>query len=249
MRDDLAEQSVLSCCYQSPLALERAAAILTGTDFANPDHERLWDVLTGLRAEGKPTDAFAVQVALKGHQRLMSVHLQVTVLAVLPDTVEYHAATVHGLARRRDVVRQAIRMRQKAEDLEQDPQSLVAETVNELTRMRDLGAPDIETKTLGELMHTPDEPYDWQTELGHQVEPACVPDGRGVRPGVDEVVADSLGTDASAWSVTGLQDRDERAALLQPSRCREPGETGTDHDDLTLCHVSFARPPQPGGPG
>jgi hypothetical protein len=161
VRDDLAEQSVLSCCYQSPLALERAAAILTGTDFANPDHERLWDVLTGLRAEGKPTDAFAVQVALKGHQRLMSVHLQVTVLAVLPDTVEYHAATVHGLARRRDVVRQAIRMRQKAEDLEQDPQSLVAETVNELTRMRDLGAPDIETRTLGELMHTPDEPYDW----------------------------------------------------------------------------------------
>lgn len=158
---ELAEQSILSCCYQSPLALERAVAILTGADFANANHEALWMALMGLKAEGKPTDAMSVQVALKGNQRLMAVHLAVSSIPVLPDTVEYHASEVRGAARRRDVIRQAIRMRQRAEDPESDPQAIVAETVNALTRIRDLGAPDIETKSLGELMDTPDDPYDW----------------------------------------------------------------------------------------
>jgi replicative DNA helicase len=161
VNDDLAEQAVLSCCYQSPLALERAAAILTDADFANTAHQDLWRVLTGLRSEGKPTDALSVQTALSGNKRLMSIHLAIVTNPALPDTVEHHASTVHGFARRREVIAQAIRMRQRAEDLETDPQSLVSETVNVLTRIRDLGAPDIETQTLGELMSKPDEPYDW----------------------------------------------------------------------------------------
>jgi replicative DNA helicase len=161
MNDDLAEQSVLSCCYQSPLALERATAILTSTDFANMSHQRLWAVLRELKAEGKPTDAMAVQVALNGNKHLMGVHLAIVTNPAVPDSVEHHASTVRGFARRREVIAQAIRMRQRAEDLETDPQSLVSEAVNNLTRIRDLGAPDIETQTLGELMSKPEEPYDW----------------------------------------------------------------------------------------
>ena len=160
MNDDLAEQAVLSCCYQSPLALERAAAILTGADFANADHERLWVILRSLKAEGKPTDAQAVQVALRGEKRLTRVHLAID-RSILPDTVEYHAGVVHGFAARRNLVATAIRMRQQAEDLEADPSLLVSEAVNRLTRIRDLGAPDITTVTLGELMSKPDDPYDW----------------------------------------------------------------------------------------
>lgn len=161
MNDELAEQSVLSCCYQSPLALERAAAVLTGADFAKPEHERLWTILRDLKAAGNPTDATAVQVALNGNKRLIAVHLEIAVLSTLPDTVDYHVSTVHGLARRRDAVSVAIRLRQRAEDPESDPQLLVSEAVNNLTRIRDLGAPDIETQTLGELMSKPDDPYDW----------------------------------------------------------------------------------------
>lgn len=161
MNDDLAEQAVLSCCYQSPLALERASAVLTVADFANTDHQRLWAVLRDLKAEGKPTDATAVQVALRGEKRLMSVHLTVTLNGAIPDTVEYHANVVHGFARRRDLIAAATQMKQKAENLESDPQALVSDAVNRLTRVRDLGAPDITTQTLGELMSKPDEPYDW----------------------------------------------------------------------------------------
>jgi hypothetical protein len=161
VNDDLAEQSVLSCCYQSPLALERAAAILTTDDFHHWAHRELWDVLRDLRADRKPTDERAVQVALNGNERLIREHLKVAANPALPDSVEYHANVVHGFARRREVVAQAIRMRQKAEDLETDPQLLVSDTVNALTRIRDLGAPDIETQTLGELMDKPDDPYDW----------------------------------------------------------------------------------------
>lgn len=161
MNDDLAEQSVLSCCYQSPLALERAAAVLTAADFANPDHGRLWAILRDLKAEGRPTDAMTVQLALNKNQRLMAAHLAITLNPSVPDAVGEYASKVHGFSRRREAVAVAIRMRQRAEDLESDPQSLIAEAVNTLTRIRDLGAPDIETKSLGELMDTPDEPYDW----------------------------------------------------------------------------------------
>ena len=161
MNDDLAEQAVLSCCYQSPLALERAAAVLTGADFANPDHGSLWAVLRDLNAEGKPTDARAVQSVLTGSKRLMSVHLAIVTNPAIPDSVEHHASVVHGFASRRKVVNAAIRMRQQAENLESDPQLLVSEAVNTLTRIRDLGAPDITTQSLGELMAKPDDPYDW----------------------------------------------------------------------------------------
>ena len=161
MNDDLAEQSVLSCCYQSSVALERAGAILTGADFANIEHQRLWDVLRGLKAEGKPTDAMAVQLALNGNQRLMSVHLTVTLNSAIPESVEYHAGIVRGFSRRRQIIAAATVMKQKAENLENDPQPLISEAVNKLAAIRDLGAPDIGTMMLGELMSKPDEPYDW----------------------------------------------------------------------------------------
>ena len=161
MNDDLAEQAVLSCCYQSPLALERAAATLTAADFASAAHGALWDVLRELRSAGKPTDARAVQSALNGNRRLIAVHLAIVTDPAVPDSVEHHASVVHGFARRREAVAVAIRLRQRAEDPESDPQLLVSEAVNSLTKIRDSGAPDITTTTLGELMHQPDDPYDW----------------------------------------------------------------------------------------
>lgn len=161
MNDDLAEQAVLSCCYQSPLALERAAAILTGADFANLDHQRLWGVLRDLKAGGKPTDAMAVQIALRGNQQLMAVHLVIATNPAVPETVEHHSNEVRGFSRRRQLIAAATTLRQKAENLENDPQPLISEAVNKLAGIRDLGAPDITTVMLGELMAKPDEPYDW----------------------------------------------------------------------------------------
>ena len=139
MNDDLAEQTVLSCCYQSPLALERAAAIVSAADFANLGHQRLWAVLRALKAEGKPTDAMAVQIALNGDKGLMAVHLAVALNPALPDSVEYHANVVHGFAARRQIITAALQMRQRAENPESDPQSLVSDAVNQLTKIRDLG--------------------------------------------------------------------------------------------------------------
>ena len=104
MNDDLAEQSVLSCCYQSPLALERASAILTAADFYNPKHERLWGVLKALKAEGRPTDATAVQLALKGDAVLMSAHLAAASNPAVVDSVEHYASEVKGFSRRRQII-------------------------------------------------------------------------------------------------------------------------------------------------
>jgi replicative DNA helicase len=161
MNDDLAEQSVLSCCYQSPLALERASAILTGADFYNPKHEALWGVLKALQSQGGATDATAVQLALRAKPDLMEAHLAATLNSSLVDSVEHYANEVKGFSRRRQIIAAADVMKQKAQNLNNDAQPLISEAVSRLTAIRDLGAPDIETMSLGELMAVPDEPYDW----------------------------------------------------------------------------------------
>lgn len=156
-----AEQSVLSCCYQSSLAFEKASAVLTGADFWSSDHEGLWGVLKALQAEGKPTDATAVQSALSGQPRLMAAHLAATLNPALPDTVDFHATVVRGFSVRRLVDKEAIRLRQRAQDLSVNPQLLISETANRFNAMRDSGTEDIATQTLGELMAKPEDPYDW----------------------------------------------------------------------------------------
>jgi hypothetical protein len=161
MNSDDAEQSVLSCCYQSPLAFERASTILTGADFYNPKHEALWGVLRALKVEGKPTDAIAVQSALSAHPGLMGVHQAAALNPSVPDTVEFHASVVRGFSVRRMVNAEAIRLKQRADDPSVDPQLLISDTVNRFTKLRDTGSEDIDTVTLGELMDEPDEPYDW----------------------------------------------------------------------------------------
>lgn len=161
MNDDLAEQSVLSCCYQSPLALERAAAILTAGDFYNPRHETLWNVLRNLKSEGKPTDAMTVQVALQGHEVVTAAHLAVTLNGAIPESVEYHANKVRGDSRRRLLVAEARMLIQRAENTDNDAQLLTSEAANRFAAIRDAGAPAADSKTLGELMAQPDDPYDW----------------------------------------------------------------------------------------
>lgn len=161
MNDDLAEQSVLSCCYQSPLAFERASAILTGVDFYNPKHERLWGVLRALKSQGGATDATAVQLALRTTPDLMAAHLAASSNPAVVDSVEHYASEVKGFSRRRQIIAACRVTLQKAENLENDPQPLISEAVNRLAGIRDLGAPDISTVMLGELMAEPEEEYDW----------------------------------------------------------------------------------------
>jgi hypothetical protein len=161
MHSEDAEQSILSCCYQSPLALERATAIVSGSDFYNPKHEALWEILRGLRAQGEPTDAMAVQSSLGGRGDLMQAHLAAMLNPTLPDTVEFHANVVRGFSARRLVIKELTRQRQRAEDLSVDPQMLISQAANAFTAMRDSGTEDIGTLTLGELMDKPEDPYDW----------------------------------------------------------------------------------------
>jgi hypothetical protein len=161
VNSDDAEQSVLSCCYQSPLAFERASAILTGADFYNPNHEALWGVLKTLKADGLPTDAMAVQSALSGQAKLMTAHLAATLNPSLPDTVEFHANVVRGFSARRSMLRELTWLRQRAEDMSTNPQFLINEATNRFAAMRNTGTEDIGTLTLGELMEKPEDPFDW----------------------------------------------------------------------------------------
>lgn len=156
-----AEQSVLSCCYQSPLAFERAAGIVTGADFWSSTHEALWGVLCDLKAAGEPTDAMTVQSSLSARADLMSAHLAAMLNPALPDTVDFHANVVRGFSARRQVIQQLTRLRQRAEDSSTDPQLLISEAANAFNGMRDAGSADIATLTLGELMAKPEDPYDW----------------------------------------------------------------------------------------
>jgi replicative DNA helicase len=114
-----------------------------------------------LKSKGGATDATAVQVALKAAPDLMTAHLAAALNPAVVDSVEHYASEVRGFSRRRQIITACRLTLQKAESLETDPQILIAEAVNRLSGIRDLGAPDISTMMLGELMAEEDDPYDW----------------------------------------------------------------------------------------
>ena len=60
------EQVVLGSMMLAPSIIDEVAEILTGTDFHSVKHERVFDAIMALHADGKPVDALAVGGVLGG---------------------------------------------------------------------------------------------------------------------------------------------------------------------------------------
>lgn len=101
------EQQVLGSMLISKAAIEDAAEIVAGADFADPRHEVIFDAIVHVHHDGKPVDTLSVHdhLAAKGARvDLSHLHELIGVVAS-PASAGYHAHQVKADSTRR-VVRQ-----------------------------------------------------------------------------------------------------------------------------------------------
>lgn len=127
--DDQAEQSTLGGALLSTDVMGELTGILTGKDFYQPRHQTIWQAMTSLYSEGKPTDAVLVGEKLKESGELEKVG-GATYLADLTTTVPtpanaiYYAHIVHDKALLRNVISTGMKITQMGYS-EGEPQEII----------------------------------------------------------------------------------------------------------------------------
>lgn len=102
------EQQVLAAMLTSKAAIEDAVEIITGTDFADPRHESIFDAIVALDSDGKPVDPLSVHdhLAASGARADLAYLHEVTLGLVSAASAGYHAEQVKA-ASTRNAVRRA----------------------------------------------------------------------------------------------------------------------------------------------
>ncbi len=164
--DTAAELAVLAACFASPVAAERAAQVLSGRDFYQPHHEVLFDAIAALRRAGRPVDPVTLADHLRGlddHQRELTLRVlpDLVTMPTMPEQVGEHAEIVRSCATRRRIITLTSDFRQKAYSPAIATPGLLDEMVREVSAIREVNAPDVDTMVLSEILDEPEEPYDW----------------------------------------------------------------------------------------
>ena len=165
-QDKAAEMAVLAAVFESPVAAERAAKVLSGRDFYYPHHEAVYDAIAELRRRRAPVDFVTLSDALRGldpHQREAALRMlpDLVTFQTLPEQVVHHAEIVRSCATRRRIITIGTEYRQRAYSPDGASSGLLDEMVRDVTRLREVNAPDVDTVLLSEMLEEPEEPYDW----------------------------------------------------------------------------------------
>lgn len=115
--DDQAEQSTLGGALLSTDVMGELTGILTGKDFYQPRHQTIWQAMTSLYSEGKPTDAVLVGEKLKETGELEKVGganylADLTTSVPTPANAIYYAKIVHDKALLRNVINTGMQITQ-----------------------------------------------------------------------------------------------------------------------------------------
>ncbi len=126
-----AEQVVLGAVMLSPRALDDARALLDGTEFYRPAHQRIWEAVTALADRGNPCDPLAVGAELgRDIDRAGGAPYLHTLITSVPVTASagYYAHLIRDLAYARKVIETGSRLAQLGHDAAAtgDPGSLRA---------------------------------------------------------------------------------------------------------------------------
>lgn len=115
------EQQVLAAMLTSKAAIEDAAEILTGTDFADHRHECIFDAIVGLDNDGKPVDTLSVhdRLAASGVRADLAYLHEIALGLISAASAGYHAEQVKA-ASTRNAVRRAGEQMTALKDVE-DP--------------------------------------------------------------------------------------------------------------------------------
>lgn len=159
--DPAAEQATLSAALQSLAARKEAKRHLDPADFYDPAHEAIWSAMARMDREKRPVDPATVSAELGNDQRALSVLVEVMTNHALPDNVASYAGIVRSWAVRRRLYAAAVRVQQAAENPEVDASGLASAVAARFAAVRDHGADDIASITLGELLASDDDEPDW----------------------------------------------------------------------------------------
>lgn len=118
LRADEAEAAVLNRCLSRRDSIDRAATIITGTDFHDLDLGRLFDACIHLRNTGMPDDRIDLGAALsvigKLNQHETRTLQRLAQVGFGGDNVEHYARLVKAASTRRTVLQGAARIRDAA---------------------------------------------------------------------------------------------------------------------------------------
>lgn len=94
------EREVLSAMLLSGAAIDEVAPVLTGRDFLEPIHERIYDAILSQVAESQPVDSISVGDRLPADRTYLA---QLIALSAITASAGYHADKVRDAARLRRV--------------------------------------------------------------------------------------------------------------------------------------------------
>ena len=159
--DRNAELAVLACCLSSRVARDEAKKHLTRTDFYRPEHEVIWDAMTGLDRKTPEWDPSALMTALTGRPE-SGLLPQLLGYPVAPATISHHARIVRSWGTKRRLYAEAEQTRHIALDPNADAETMAAEVATRFQNVRDSGiTEDVHSITVGELLATEDDEPDW----------------------------------------------------------------------------------------
>lgn len=130
LHDTPAELIVLGAMLLSPDVAYQVADIITADDFYQPNHTAIYGAISGALAAGEPVDAVAISQRLAASGDLVRVggapYLHQLISSVPTATAApWHARQLVDLATRRNIAAAAIRIHQRAGNLETETADVV----------------------------------------------------------------------------------------------------------------------------
>lgn len=159
--DRVTEVALLAACMDSRSTRERVRRIITGADFAQPQHETVWQAMSRLDREAVGVDPVSLRAALEG-QRCDDVLLEVVAHPVaIPEHADGYASVVHQWAVRRRVSALARQVVQESGSPVASEPGWVDDVARRFQRVRTANADDVTVRYAFEMVDAPPREPDW----------------------------------------------------------------------------------------
>lgn len=158
-----AERAVLAACIISPIARTEAKRRITGADFECVEHESIWNAINRLERHGKEVGWITVNHVLATDRHALALIPDLVTFAAIPEQTGDYADIVRDAATLRRLASEAEAVLARTRQVGVLGRGLAAKVATRFCAIRDSGVSDSDLRavSLGELMATPDEPYDW----------------------------------------------------------------------------------------
>lgn len=162
LTDPQAEAALLAVCFQSRPARDRARTHVTGADFWNPQHEKVWQAMSRLDREQRPVEWVSMADVLSSEPAALRMLPDLTTNPAYAANVDEYANLVRAWSMRRRMRTLAARVTQECSRSTIDPATLAATMTQEFASVqRTSESQDVTGYTMRELLADPDDEPEW----------------------------------------------------------------------------------------